>query len=161
MTFHLNSGQACIVSDEDKDIVAFYKWRRHRNGYVYRQEGGTKNRKHFILHRLITGAAPGEQVDHRDGNQLNNQRSNLRIATPQVQQFNKPKYKGESRFKGVAKVTGNYGWRAYLYIEGRRQLHIGCYPTEEEAHQAYVRALCEHHGTTLEDWRREHPNCGL
>ncbi len=46
-----------------------YAGRRLRNG-------GTD-----YLHRIIMGAVPGEQVDHVDGDKLNNQRANLRIVT--------------------------------------------------------------------------------
>jgi HNH endonuclease len=110
--------------------------------------------------------SPGEQVDHKNGNKLDNRRSNLRIASLETQARNKPKHKGFSRLKGVTRVlritekSGGCPWRAQINLAGR-VYYLGNFKTEQQAHQAYLEALCKHHGTTLEKWKREHPNCGL
>ncbi|MCH7719226.1 MAG: HNH endonuclease, partial [Chloroflexi bacterium] len=55
------------------------------------------------MHRLITNAPKGLIVDHIDHNGLNNTRNNLRLCTPEQNDYNRRPQKGStSKYKGVS-----------------------------------------------------------
>src|SRR5687767_1877850 len=65
-------GFFALVDDADYEWLSKMRW-SYVNGYAVRN--GTN------MHRLITSAPVGMDVDHIDRNRLNNQRSNLRVCT--------------------------------------------------------------------------------
>jgi len=105
------------------------------------------------MHRIILGlqcSITGRslsplQADHKDGDGLNNTRSNLRAATHSQNGANKRKQPGSSRYKGVSWRTQNQKWRAYIRASGK-QKHLGFFSTELEAACAYDRSAKEQHG---------------
>jgi hypothetical protein len=75
-------------------------------------------------------------IDHKNGNGLDNQFSNLRAATKAQNQMNSRSTRG---YKGVrfSKRHGSPGrWEARIGIGGRYQ-HLGTFDTAEEAAVAY------------------------
>jgi hypothetical protein len=96
-----------------------------------------------LMHNLIMGFIG---VDHEDHDGLNNQRFNLRRATPLQQQFNKRSKRGStSRYKGVCWVTEKKKWKVQMSIGGRVTC-LGYFTDELEAAQAYAEAALKHHG---------------
>ncbi len=78
-----------------------------------------RGRRLEYVHRLILPTLPGFQVDHIDGNRLNNRRSNLRPCTPSQNRSNSPGCKArQSRFKGVFRAGA--GWRVRCRKHARR-----------------------------------------
>lgn len=70
-----------VYSPEDEHIFVGRKWHISDNGYVV-WRGIVNGKKRTIrLHRLIARADPGQIVDHKNRNRLDNRRSNLRICT--------------------------------------------------------------------------------
>lgn len=109
-------------------------WYLGSNNYVTKGWKGVM----ISLHRLIMGF-PDADVDHIDGDRLNNQRSNLRLATDQTNAWNVAKHRdGNSQFKGVHrhKGRGHKRWVAQICIE-RKQRNIGYFMTERQAAMAY------------------------
>lgn len=96
---------------------------------------------HRLAWALHHGEWPGE-LDHRDGNKLNNRIANLRPATRTQNNVNRP---GRSRagLKGVTKRNGR--WAAYIIVAGR-SFYLGRFETPEAAHEAYAKAAREAHG---------------
>ena len=95
----------------------------------------------------MTGSFPNAEIeiDHKDGNSLNNRWCNLRLATKPQNQFNsKISKNNKSGFKGVH-LHGNGRWRAQLQVNGTR-VHIGVFNTPEDAHAAYCVAAKKHFG---------------
>lgn len=88
------------------------------------------------MHRLIMDAKEGEQVDHKDGNGLNNTKANLRIATELQNSFNKRKTRGKSQYKGVCRDKNDIRWTASIRLKGRLN-HIGNFINERMAAAAY------------------------
>lgn len=92
----------------------------------------------------------GELIDHKDQNGLNNQRSNLRLATKSQNNTNKIKKENStSKYIGVhlsstkiKGVTYQY-WKAKIIIDGSR-VHLGSFKTESEAAIAYNNAIVKH-----------------
>ena len=96
------------------------------------------------MHRSLMKAQRGQQVDHRDRNPLNNQKSNLRFSTQAENLLNKAVRKDSaSGYKGVRRR--GIRWRAYIHVQGRRK-HLGTYTTKVEAARAYNEAALKHHG---------------
>lgn len=114
--------------------------RVHSEGYITVRVHGVDH----YLHRLIM--QPGDlHVDHINGVQSDNQRSNLRIVTRGQNMANAVmKSTNRSGYKGVALHKGKY-WAAGI-MKDRKQLHIGYYPTAELAALAYNKKALELHG---------------
>lgn len=111
----LSQGKYAIVDDEDYDLVSRYNW-YYNEGYAKAYYQG----KRLRMHRLILKAKNGQQIDHRNRNRLDNQRSNLRICTLQENNRNITLRKDNtSGYKGVSldKSTGH--WRPLVYVDGK------------------------------------------
>jgi hypothetical protein len=89
------------------------------------------------LHRLVMQAARGVQVDHIDGDGLNNRRSNLRICTNGLNQRNQRKSAGKtSQYKGVSRHKASGKWQAFIQHEGKSKW-LGNFENEVAAAIAY------------------------
>jgi hypothetical protein len=147
----LTNGMVALVDDEDFELASRFRWspHTHKNKHgqiIYAETSKMTNRvrTRMYLHRLLMSAQPGELVDHRDGDGLNNQRANLRLCTRVENGRNAAKTGGRlgtSKFKGVDFHVGTGRWRAR--IDG---LHIGLFDSEEDAANAYDVNAVELHG---------------
>ena len=94
-------------------------------------------------------AGPDQHVDHRDHNGLNNQRSNLRLASKGQNNRNaRKRIDGlTSKYKGVHRKKKHKikMWCARIQIDGVRK-SLGYFTTEEEAAQDYDTAAVEFFG---------------
>ena len=102
--------------------------------------GGRQSKK-VLMHRLIMNAQATEDVDHRDGNGLNNRRKNLRPATVSQNLGNMRRLRSDcsSGFKGVTYIRKLGKWQARIQFQGKRTV-LGCFATKELAAQAYDEA---------------------
>ena len=90
------------------------------------------------MHRLIMKTPDDLQVDHKNGNGLDNQRENLRNVTPTVNQWNRRKARNTtSRFIGVIWNKRIKEWQGHIMIKGKNK-YLGRFKTEEEARDAYL-----------------------
>lgn len=110
--------------------------------------------KSILLHRLIwlmeTGDWPEADVDHRDGDTLNNRWENLRDVTRQVNLQNVRKPRKSNRSTGVLGVSLVRGRFRVQIRAGSMRKHIGYYADLEEAQATYIRAKREYHaGCTI------------
>lgn len=148
----LTKGYVAIVDDEDYHEVAPYNWfaqTRSNNPCVYARRTywtgsrTTNNRKsHSVLmHRQIM--ATDSKVDHRDGDGLNNRRSNLRVATLLQNNANRRKIGTfSSRFKGVSWSKEERKWIAVVRKTQngvKKTYMLGFFRDETEAAIAYNR----------------------
>lgn len=141
----LTQGKVALVDDADYERVSRHKWCASRNGrtwYAIRREYNPKPKQVF-LHRFILDAPDSAEVDHKDGNGLNCQRDNLRLAThAQNQRNQKRRVTNKSGYKGVSWYGRDKKWRAVIGIGGKVKT-LGCYATAEEAARAYDEAARE------------------
>lgn len=94
------------------------------------------------LHRAVAAEmgidlSTGTEIDHIDGNKLNNRRSNLRAASRAENTRNRTTTIASSGYKGVWKKSK--GWIAGITCGGRRH-DLGKFDTPEEAAKAYNEA---------------------
>jgi len=143
----LTKGQFAQVDDDDFEELNKYKWSACLciNGYrAVRNIPIHGRQKTLLLHRAITNAQDGQIVDHRDGNHLNNQRSNLRFCTLSQNQHNRKINSNNSTgYKGI--YPSKKGYRAQIYLNGK-QIYLGTRSTPEEAHHLYIEASTKYHG---------------
>lgn len=138
----LTRGYAAIVDDSDFEWLNSFNVKK--NGTVrYARRMRLVNEsgpREVRMHRLILGVTdPKTEVDHRDGNGLNNQRYNLRSATRIQQARNVPKKRNSQwEFKGVrCRNDGSRTpWIATIHHNGRN-IKIGSFETERQAAIAY------------------------
>lgn len=94
------------VSADQLPVIAKYKWGIDGRGYV--------RNKHIKLHQIILGRKQGYEIDHINGDVLDNRNENLRFVThtENMRNINKDKVVGvswdKSRNKWVAQITVNY-----------------------------------------------------
>jgi hypothetical protein len=139
-----------LIDDEDWEKVSKYKWHlsKQSQGLLYAQTFIYKNGKKIPLklHRLIMNCPKNKEIDHIDGNGLNNQKSNLRICTHAENMKNSKKRKDNSSgFKGIHFIKQNKRWQARIQVN-RKRMPLGCYKTPELAYQAYCKASKKYHG---------------
>ena len=98
-----NTGLVTLVDDEDYEWLNQWRWtavstHRRNGGYAMRVEKG----RTILMHRMVLNAPAGVEVDHVNGNGLDNRRSNLRLATHAQGMANRRRFKNsKSGFKGV------------------------------------------------------------
>ncbi|HCF4483434.1 TPA: AP2 domain-containing protein [Pseudomonas aeruginosa] len=133
-----------LVDLDDLPKVAATAWTVDARGYVAGRPEGMKSS--VTMHRwIIFGDAKGSGIDHRDGDKLNNRRSNLREATQGENAKNTRLAKNNSSgFKGVSR-TAEGRWRARITV-GRKEVRLGNFDTREEAAAAYDLAALQLHG---------------
>jgi hypothetical protein len=90
---------------------------------------------------------PNEEVDHINGDGLDNRRENIRLASPTQNQQNKRKQSApaSSRYKGVTFKTARGRWEASIRVDGKNTF-LGRFHDEEAAAHAYDAAARIHHG---------------
>ena len=103
---------------------------------------GIDNRD-YKAHRLawfyMTGAWPIDQIDHIDGNPVNNRIENLREATNSVNKQNMRKARSDNKSGLLGVGKNGKKWRAVIGVDGKNK-HIGYFDTPELAHAAYLDA---------------------
>lgn len=146
----LTKGFVAIVDDEDFEFLSQWKW--HANASAARRTYAMRNsapdadgkRAHIMMHRVVCAVAPGEEVDHINGNGLDNRRANLRPVTRGQSMWNRaPNASGSSRHKGVYWHKQHRKWVAAIQVNKKR-VHIGLFTSEDAAARAYAeRAAAE------------------
>lgn len=152
-TIKLTQGKVAVIDQSDYALVFNYKWHYRKDkkgGYaVHSTHRPGKNPGAIRMHRLIIGAKVDENVDHINGNKLDNRRKNLRIATKSQNAVNRPKFikNATSKYKGVhwyrSYVKGKTPhWRAEIRFH-RKAIRLGRFETEKEAAIAYNKKAVE------------------
>lgn len=135
----LSQNQITVV---DLDIAEAYgdlAWHAKRHGKTFYARH-CENGLNVYLHGLIMQPPKGLEVDHIDGNGLNNLRSNLRIVTRRQNMQNQHGIQKTSAHRGVYWNPAANKWQAYVHY-GNKTKYLGVYHSQEDA--AYVREFAE------------------
>lgn len=144
------SGYDFIIDDQDYDLVMQYKWSADAAKFprVYARTTGGR----IYLHRLLLGVTDSKiQVDHKNGNTLDNTRANIRICEKGAQNaINRPKQKNNTTgYKGVFLRKERYYkepvYRAAIRVE-QKLLHLGHFKEPKDAAKAYNEAAKKYFG---------------
>lgn len=119
-----------LVDDEDFKLLKRRKWFLSNHGYA------ASGRE--FMHRLVMGAKRGEEVDHINGDTLDNRKVNLRLVTHQQNIQNRKVNKNNKLgYKGVYQHTQNGNFIAQIQTPQRKRKHLGVFATPEDAAFAY------------------------
>ena len=146
----LTKGYEACIDACDVPLIDGRSWYAQTNGktvYAVSSAQLSSGKKTLILlHRIISRATPEIEVDHIDGDGLNNRSSNLRNATRAENAQNRGMHSNNtSGYKGVRFCKDRNRWRAEIYLNGKAK-NLGHYDTAESAAAAYREAASIFHG---------------
>jgi len=130
-----------IVDNKDYNFLNQFYWQVSMENVVLTRF----NKKTILMSRFIIQAPDDLEVDHIDGNRLNNQRSNLRLATSSQNKMNRgPRKDNTSGYKGVSWHKQNNKWSARIMANGK-YLSLGLFENILDAARSYNLAAKKHH----------------
>lgn len=133
MVITTKSGHKIEIDDNDFEKVEGFLWRPYTRYARAYEAGVAKGAGRYVyMHRLLTNAPAGTEVDHIDGNGLNNKRSNLRVGTRSQNQHNRRRHQPQKPDTGVYWHKTRKKWCARRYHDGKTYW-IGSYETKEAA----------------------------
>lgn len=148
----LTQGKFALVSNVDFAYLNQWKWyakKRQKTFYAVRNIESWPNQKHIRMHRVILqrmGYKKFSETDHKDGNGLNNQRSNLRFATTRQNQCNKRKRKDNtSGYVGVYWDKRSEKWGSQITVN-HQHIHLGYFTSKQQAADVYNKAAKKYFG---------------
>ena len=146
----LSRGLAALIDDEDWSLVSKYKWWAAPAWHTFyaKTDGRRPDGSRFKLrmHRLLLMPPDGLEVDHINGDGLDNRRENLRLATHAENSRNlRMPSTNSSGLKGASWHKAAQKWRSRIIINGQ-DIHLGLFLTAEAAHAAYCVASAKYHG---------------
>jgi len=99
------------------------------------------------MHRQIMGHPEGLEVDHANGDRLDNSRDNLRIADRNQNMCNALWSPSKTGIRGVEKLPNKkkQSWVANIQFQGKGE-YLGSFGSPEEASAAYEKRGRELHG---------------
>lgn len=141
----LTQGKVAIVDDEDFNRFGHFKWHYLSVGYAARRQLNS-SRTYVYLHRLIMKPEKGQEIDHINGNTLDNRKSNLRIADRSKNMSNtRIRKTNTSGYKGVSLDKSRNMWAAEITVNYKK-LHLGRFNEIKEAAKAYNEAAKKYFG---------------
>ncbi len=142
----LTRGRVAQVDEDDYARIRQHKWRYMTNGYAAKEDATVDKKESILMHHEILWCPEGFEVDHINGDKLDNTKANLRVCTRGENQRNVPKLKNnKSGYKGVTFDRWTGRWVAKIGHKGKH-INLGRYKTPELAAKAYDRAAIEYHG---------------
>lgn len=143
----LTKGRTAIVDDADYEWLSLSTWYFSGSGYAAREFTRNKEKVLVLMHRLIMDAPEDKEVDHIDGNRLNNTRANLRICTRLENSHNaRPREGCSSKYKGVYWSKSREYYRVEITTKAYGKICLGSFYSEDEAGLAYNLAATSLYG---------------
>src|SRR3990172_10007488 len=132
----LTNGKKAIVDDEDYYLLNKFIWQatsysKRNNCYACRssRKYNDKKKRTIMMHRFIMGLNEMDtrQIDHINGDGLDNRKINLRICSRHENLMNKCIAKNnKSGFKGVHWYKNYNKWVSEIRVDSKKK-HLGYY----------------------------------
>lgn len=147
----LTQGMFALVDDMDFEYLNQWKWHYNKGRGQGRAQRSTSRKSiegktSIFMHRIIMNVPKDMQIDHKNGNGLDNRKENLRVCTNMENNRNK----GIAR-KNTSGVTGiswnkNYEkWHTYIKINNKF-IFLGYFGDKEIAIQIRKQAEKQYFG---------------
>lgn len=140
----VGQNHVALVDDEDFDRVSEWTWYLHNHGGYAATTKYRVNRVRWLMHRLILNAPKGVEVDHINGNPLDNRKENLRLCERRENARNTRKHKADGEYKGIWKLPSGR-WTAAI-TKNYKAESLGTYDSPIVAALAYDNACRERFG---------------
>ena len=147
-TLPLTRGYFAVFDKEFVEDVCEYNWYADIKGcnvYAARTLHVKGKKRKIYMHRVIAKAEDGVEVDHINGNGLDNRLENIRITS---RKWNSKNYRkpvtNTSGEKGVSWSRGKNKWHATI-SNGNKDIHIGYFENIVDASNAYKKAAKKYH----------------
>lgn len=134
---HKNKNYKIYIDPEDAHLLIEKAWHiKSGKGKFYLVHNYLENGRYksIWLHREILGAISTQEVDHVNGNGLDNRKENLRVCNRKENTYNRKPNKG-SKYKGVT-LKPNGKWEAQIQKDGKK-ISIGRFTLLKDALLAY------------------------
>lgn len=120
----LTKNKFALIDNKKFELVSQYKWWAVKNGNTWYAETCVKvsdnKYKCIYMHKMLFQCMNKKEIDHINGNGLDNRDKNIRFVTRQQNQANSGKYKKfTSKYKGVYWDKRLKKWRSrikYSYV---------------------------------------------
>lgn len=135
----LTQGRKAVVDNDDFDKLIVFKWCYLKTGCAGRgsRTNELSTRKTVLMHRQILQCPDGLFVDHKNGNRLDNRKSNLRICTKRENAYNVGLVSSnKSGYRGVSFDSRSGRWRARIRTVVAYK-SLGYFSTAQGAAEAY------------------------
>ena len=151
----LTQGKGAIVDDDCYERLSKYNWQYTYYGYAsrgaFKEELASGSPSNILMHRELMNAPNGVDVDHINGDRLDNRLENLRLCSRKenlrntMKRMNTKKGVASSKYKGIYWAKDRNKWRATIRFNGKNY-HIGTFEDELEAAKAYNEYAEKHFG---------------
>jgi hypothetical protein len=123
----LNKNKVALIDDEDFEEINRHKWCVGSDGYPRRKVIIGGKQQAVFMHRFLMGLVRGDgkEVDHINGNILDNQRKNLRVCSHHQNLINKKLQRNNtSGVRGVSWNKRKEMWQVYIVLN-RKKIDLG------------------------------------
>jgi hypothetical protein len=140
----LTNGGHSFVDESTYALVNQWKWYKSKTDRVIRTTPGQGSK--ILLHRLLLNFPKNQDIDHINGNPLDNRLSNLRLCSHKENMRNSKKYKNNtSGYKGVSWSKSNKKWGATIWLENKKKF-LGYFENAADASHSYNEAASKYFG---------------
>lgn len=124
------SGGVVQIDEDDLPLISCFKWWKEATGYARTAISVVKYKQQIIkMHRLLIGFPP--EVDHINGDRLDNRKENLRSVDRRTNTRNRHD-KRSSEHPCISWAKHANKWRLRIW-DGQKYIHHGYFNTEKQA----------------------------
>ena len=135
-------GKYIFLDNEDFGKVNQYKW-YYESGYATNKSW---LKPKIRIHQLILKSKNNKEIDHINGNGLDNRKCNLRLVSHKNNSINRKINKNNSSgFKGVSFKKDIHKWQSSIRVN-YKIIYLGYFKTAKEGAIAYNQAALKYFG---------------